>query len=221
MLELKYLHAFDETPENARDAYVAAELRKIVADGAPLLTSILRCPDDDAKSRALSLLRDNATEMGERVFESAPTAFRLRLAEDATPPEKDPQGRRLPEAKRGNTLVVKLGNKGGRLSDKADPRLVAQFSGTRRQLLVGGGADLYEQAEVTRTPKAFSQRDATLILKTWGLGVQIEKCLTHMDREKGEIVEGQSFYLVDEEPQSRELAGPIDEKPAKATSKKG
>lgn len=219
MLELKYFSAYDETPVTARDAYVAAELRKIVADGAPLLTSILRCPDDDAKSKALELLRDNATEMGERVFEAAPTSYRLRLAEDAKPPEKDPQGRRLPEHKRGNTLVVKLGNKGGRLGEKADKRLIEQFSGTRRQLLVGGGADLYEMAEVTRTPKAFAQRDAVLILKTWGVGVQTERCLTHYDRVKEEIVEGQSFYLVDEEPQSKDLAGPVDDKPAKAASK--
>ena len=34
-----------------------------------------------------------------------------------------------------------------------------------------------------------------------------------------EIVEGQSFYLVDEEPQSKDLAGPVDDKPAKAASK--
>lgn len=220
MLDLRYFIAFEETPEAQRDAYVAKELRRIVAEGQPLLTSILRTPDDEAKTRALELLRDNATDLGDRVFESAPSSFRLRLAEDATPPDRDAQARKLPENKRGNTLVVKLGNKGGRLtSEKADPKLVSRFSGKQRQILATGMADLYEQAEITRTARSFAQREATLILRTWGVGVQAQRCLTHYDREKGELVEGQSFYLVEEEPQPRELAGPTDDEKTEKAAK--
>lgn len=215
MLELRYLNEFEETPEEQRDAYVAGELRRIVAEGEPLLLSVLRVPDDEARSAALLLLRDNATELGDRVFEVAPGPYRLRLTADASPPARDPQNRLIPEAKRGRVLVVKLGNKGGRLPEKANGKAVAQFSGKRRQILVSGGADLYESAEVGREWKAFSQREATLILRTWGVGVQTQSCLTHM--VNGEIVEGQSFYLVEEEPQPRELGAP----PESAEAPKG
>lgn len=220
MLELRYLTAFEDTPEEQRDAYVAAELRRIVADGEPLLTSILRVPDDEAKSRALELLREGATETGEKVFETSPGPYRLRLADGVTPPDRDPQARKLGEPKRGKTLIVKLGNKGGRLPEKASGKLVAAFSGKRRQILVSGGADLYEQAEITREWKSLQQRDATLVLMTWGIGVQTQKCLTHMGKD-GEIVEGQSFYLVEEEPQAREIGAEPEGKPAKGRPMKG
>jgi hypothetical protein len=204
MMELEYFLEYGDLSEDARDEYVAAELRRLVADGRPLLTSILRVPDDEAKSRALELLTANVTAVGDVVFDVAPSQFKLKLAEGVTPPDKDPQARPLPASKKGNVLVVKLGNRGGRIPEKATGKQVEMFSGKRRQILVSGGADLYELAEVGRTAKPFPLRAATLILRTWGVGVQTQRCLTHMGRD-GEIVEGQSFYLVDEEPQPREL----------------
>lgn len=209
MYELSYFADFDRTSDAERPAYVARELRRIVADEQPLLTTILRSPDDDAKSLALSLLRDNATELGDVVFEEPPTAFRLRLAADATPPDRDPQGRKLSKDRVGKVLVAKIGNKGGRLPEKVDPKVAHSFSGPRRQVLVQGGADLYETADVTREWRSFAMRHATIILKTWGLGVQTQRCLSHM--VNGELVEGQSFYLVEEMPQARADA-PSDNK---------
>lgn len=223
MYELSFLNRFEETPESERPGYVAAELRRIVTEGEPLLTTVLRCPDDDAKSLALTLLRDGVTETGETVFDEPPAAVRLRLEPDAIPPERDPQNRKLPEKKRGHVLVAKVGNKGGRLPEKADAKVVASFSGQRRQVLVSGGADLYETAEITREWKSFSLRNATLILKTWGLGVQKERCVSHLDRATGELIEGQSFYLVEEQPQPKELAPPppVDDKKPKKPAARG
>ena len=55
-------------------------------------------------------------------------------------------------------------------------------------------------AEITREWKSFGLRNATLVLKTWGIGVQSQRALGYFDRDKGEMVETQSFYLVEEEP---------------------
>ena len=52
--------------------------------------------------------------------------------------------------------------------------------------------------EYETTPK--DKRNATLVLKTWGIGVQSQRALGYFDRDKGEMVETQSFYLVEEEP---------------------
>lgn len=200
MFELSHLNEYETTPKDKRNAYVTAEIRKIIAAGLPLLTTILRCPDDDARSHALHLLKENTDEEGNVVLEDQVTAVRLRLHPDAKPPERDPQNRGLPEAKRGKVLVAKLGNKGGRLPPDASGKQIAQFSGQRRNTLVNGGADLYETAEITREWKSFGLRNATLILKTWGIGVQGQRALGYFDRDKGEMVETQSFYLVEEEP---------------------
>ena len=50
--------------------------------------------------------------------------------------------------------------------------------------------------EYETTPK--DKRNATLVLKTWGIGVQSQRALGYFDRDKGEMVETQSFYLVEE-----------------------
>lgn len=200
MFELNHLNEYESTPKERRNAYVVSELRKILAAGQPLLTTILRCPDDDARSHALHLLKENADEEGNPVLDDQVTAVRLRLHPDAKPPERDPQNRGLPEAKRGKVLVAKIGNKGGRLPPDASGKQIAQFSGQRRNTLVNGGADLYETAEITREWKSYGLRNATLILKTWGIGVQSQRALGYFDRDKGEMVETQSFYLVEEEP---------------------
>lgn len=219
MYEIDHFQDFEDLAKEKRPAYVVGELRRIVREKAPLLSTILRHPDDDVKSLALSLLRDGVTEAGDPVFEAGQVAnVRLRLAEGAEPPHKDPQGRTLPPEKRGNVLVVKVGNRGGRLPEDAPGKQVAAFSGPRRQVLVSAGAPLYELAEVGRVWRAYSLRVAILVLRTWGVGCNPQEGLSHFDKATGEIVYGQRFWLVEEETQDPEqlLGGDDqDEKPTR------
>lgn len=213
MYEIEHFQDFDETPKEKRPAYVASELRRIVRERKPLVSTVLRHPDDDVKLVALTLIRDGVTEAGDSVFEAGQVAnLRLRLVEGAEPPPKDPQGRAIPPERRGNVLVCKVGNKGGRLPEDAPGKQVAAFSGPRRQVLVSAGASLYELAEVGRTWKAYPLRIATLILRTWGYGCNPQERLSTVDKATGETVFGQVLWLVEEEPQDpAALLGDEDE----------
>ena len=203
MYQLDYFNDHEGQKPEALELYVAAELRRLVAAGAPLLTTVLRYPDQDVQQVALQLIDANATETGETVFEEPPTSFRLRLATDAKPPVRDPQGRKLSAEKAGAVLVAKVGNKGGRLGEKAPAAAVDAVSGPRRAITVNARADLYETVEVGRAWKVFRRREATLVLRTYGVGVQTYQHAITNDPKTGEEIEGQSNWLVDEEPQTR------------------
>lgn len=196
MIELPpFCEAFQTTPRRDRDGYVAGELRRIRQEGHSVLATVIGCADDDAQACATRLLHDNLDPEGGEILEALP--WRLRLVKDAVPPNTDPQGRRLPKEKQGNTLVVKVGNKGGRLRDNAEAEQVRAFSGPQRTVNVRAGRDLYETVEVTRDPKVFTLRNAILILRRWGHGVTYERARMEPDRD-GNLVEVQCNWLVEE-----------------------
>lgn len=192
---------FQTTLKAERTAYVASELRRIDAEGLPVLRTVLSCPDDDAQALATMLLHDNADDAGEEIL--SPRAWRLRLVKDAVPPPTDPQGRRLPEGRRGKVLVVKVGNKGGRLPEGATATQTDAFSGPRRGITVRAGRDLYELAEVTHAAKPYSLRNAILILRQWGFAVAPDRARVEPDRDNNPVVV-QVNWIVEEVLDARE-----------------
>lgn len=188
----------------ARRDYVVSELRRIAAEGLPILRTILSCQDDDAQSAATALLAANVDDDGMEIIEDP--RWRLRLAEGAVPPATDPQGRKLPKDKAGKVLVCKVGNKGGRLGEDATKEQVEAHSGPRRTTTVRSGRDLYETVEVTRTPKVYSIRNAILILRQWGVGCTYERARIEPDKD-GNPVEVQNYWLVEEVLEARESTG--------------
>ena len=96
-------------------AYIASELRRIDAEGAPLLTvCVAYLQDDRVQQIAHELIsRNYDSDTGEQIF--APREWRLKLVDGGKPPTVDPQGRQLSAAEAGKVLVAKVGVLGGEL----------------------------------------------------------------------------------------------------------
>lgn len=203
---------FQTLPKAKRAAYVADELRRIDKAGLPVLRTVLSCPDDDAQALATQLLHNNADEDGEEIL--PPRAWRLRLLSGSVPPPTDPQGRRLTEDRRGKVLVVKVGNKGGRLREDAPASITDGYSGPRRSVTVRAGRDLYELAEVTHQPRTYTLRNAILILRQWGFAVAPDRARVEPDKD-GNPITVQVNWIV-EEVLDAAGAGAPDSKKSKA-----
>ena len=138
----------------ARRAYVAEQLRAMVRGGGLSLSAILAGAVDGAASEAMELLAAGRDDTGKEIVPPGwvPT---LRLREGAAPPDRDPQGRKLSDDKRGKVLVVKLGNR----PMEAPDRITTERA--RR--------DLYDVAEVTHEARAYRTAEAVTILRQWGV----------------------------------------------------
>lgn len=174
-----------------RRAYVASEIKRLVADGAPLLTAIIACSDGRTQQIALTLVKRNDDGEGSSLFEYR-DGWRLRLVEGGTPPAVDPQGRKL-DAKDTGKLVVKLGTLGGDLGPEADAREVQQWGSEARTSRAQRGRDLYRLGRVSRAGEAFTLDDAVTILKQWGVGIAPREVRR----------DGQLAWLVEEVPAAR------------------
>ena len=187
--------------DQQRRAYVAEELRRLDADGAPLLTVALAQADDAVRHLAVTALRDNADGEGRAIYDHA-RQWMLALVEGETPPDRDAQGRLLPSDKRGKVLKTKVGNLGGNLGRQADAREVTRWSGVNRQARDRAGGDLYVYREVTREPQPFTFDDAVAILSKWGIGVAARQYARATSWRPGgdfdESTKGQCNWLVEE-----------------------
>ena len=143
----------------ARRAYVAEQLRAMVRGGGLSLSAILAGAVDGAATEALELIAARRDDSGREVVPPgwAPV---LRLREGAAPPDRDPQGRRLADDKRGKVLVVKLGN--------------VQMTGDARVTTERARRDLYHVVEVTHAARSYDTREAVTILRQWGVDVAPE-----------------------------------------------
>lgn len=177
--------------ELERKAYVASEIKRLVADGAPLLTAIIACSDGRTQQIALTLVKRNDDGEGGALFERR-DGWRLRLVENGTPPALDPQGRKL-DPKDAGKLVVKLGTLGGDLGPEADAVEVAQWGAEARAARAQRGRDLYRLGRVSRLGDIFPLEDAVTILKQWGVGIAPREVRR----------DGQLAWLVEEIPVAR------------------
>jgi hypothetical protein len=151
----------------ARRAYVADELRRVQQDGPLSLASLLFGGEDGAASIALDLLADGYDDGGQEVAPAGYAAsIKLRLREGVSPPDRDPQGRRLPPEKVGKVLVAKVGN-------------VRREHGDERERDERVGRDLYRTVEVTAQPRAYRLADAVTILRQWGVGSPDHTAIAH------------------------------------------
>ena len=102
---------FENTAHGDRARYVVEELKKLLAAGGPVLCPILASLDLELRDLAIELLHENDDGDGGTIYE--PRIWAVRLVKGAKPPTIDPQGRPIPEDKKGKVLVVKTGNLGG------------------------------------------------------------------------------------------------------------
>lgn len=158
----------------ARRAYVAEQLRAMQRGGGISLSAILAGSTSAAATEALELLAAGRDDSGRDVVPPgwAPV---LRLREGAAPPDRDPQGRKLDDARKGKVLVVKVGNR--------------PMDGRERITTERARRDLYDVTEVTREAKAYRIREAVTILRQWGVDVapEIDRHLVEevLDAAKG------------------------------------
>jgi hypothetical protein len=205
---------YDAKDAATQETYIADELRRLQAEGAPILRAVLACGEEWVIFVALKLIYAGVDSQGVPVVDLPMVYLRL-VAPDAlvyehpetrevqtgvaTPPSRDPQGRLLPRDKIGKVLVAKLGNLGGNLDPKLDAKAAMQFSGPRRDAAVRAGKPIYITKEITREPKAFTVREAVVVLKQWGFGIgeTAFRSIRSADH-KGERARGQCTWLVEE-----------------------
>ena len=142
-----------------RRAYVAEQLRALARERGISLTAILAGAVDGAASEALDMLSRGVDDAGREIVPPgwAPV---LRLREGAVPPDRDPQGRKVPDAQRGKVLVVKMGNR--------------PLDGAERVTTERARRDLYDVVEVTHAARPYRTREAVTILRQWGVDVAPE-----------------------------------------------
>ncbi len=181
-------------------AYVASELRRLDRAGAALLCPVLALLDGEVQQIAVEMLDNNSDGDGRAICDP-PRPWVLRLVEGGKPPKKDPQGRMVPEAKRGKVLVAKTGNLGGNLGPSADAAEVAMYSGEARRAMAQQGRNLYRTVEITREGTAMTLADAIKVLRQWGVGVSSKPYRrddTWRPASDAEPVSGQLLWLVEE-----------------------
>lgn len=170
-------HSFLGRTLMERQAYVAAELRRLDASGAPVLRAVLSHPYDGCRNVSLALLapeNGNAVQgSGDPVLTAPRHVWWLRLVEGAELPPTDPQGRRLPDEIRGKVLRAKVGLVGWLPGDPSthDPAAVAAAGGEARRKRESTGRDLYLTTDVTRDPRPYPFQQAVIILRAYGRGV--------------------------------------------------
>lgn len=190
--------------DDARETYVAAELRRLFAEGGAVLLAVLQMHVDEAcQMTALRQLAENADADGEPICEPGWT-WKLRLKEGAVPPISNAQGIKLPKEKQGKVLAARVGNLGGSRGREDSSRASLEWTGQRRAMKASSGQDLYSHREVTAKATAFSLNEAVLILRQWGVGVQPKQYLRNRAWKPGEsnedIAQGQDQWLVLEGP---------------------
>jgi len=158
-----WLKEWDRTVDPTRlRAYVDSELRRLRAEGAPLVHLSVMLPLSQQQDLALSVLR----QMGYRPL--------LRLREGASPPLVDYDGKPLPKAQQGTVLRAKVGVHGDDPSLKHDPIRAREFAGPNlRHLQRTTG--LYRHVDVTAEPQPYTVEEASVILRQWGVGVRAKR----------------------------------------------
>lgn len=155
----------------AQAEYITSELQRLAAAGAPVLWHVLTADLEVKQAMALKLLGEQGALVlpGHRWF--------LRLVDGARPHDRDPQGRPVPEGKRGYVEVVKVGTKGGQLAaaHTLPGAVTAPFTGPNVQAAAARNLDIYVCREIGRDPVELSFHDASVIMQRYGWGVPLKR----------------------------------------------
>lgn len=161
--QTEWLTEWDRTVDPRRlRSYVASEVKRLIAEGQPVLHLAIMAPLSQQQDLALSVLR----ETGYRPL--------LRLRKDAVPLSVDGEGRQLPKELRGKVLRAKVAFKGDDPGLKSDPVAASKYSGPMRQQLAKTEG-LYRYRDVSHEPDSYSLDEANIILRQWGVGVRLNR----------------------------------------------
>lgn len=130
-----------------RREHIRRELARVETEGVCPLFAALTVP-----------LGTQVDACVEALEQSAGTVW-LRLVEGAQPPDRDPQGRPLPEALRGKILRAKLGN-------------IGHADATVRQTTSQQNQPVIRTVDIGHAPVPVSFREAILVLRQWGYRVR-------------------------------------------------
>lgn len=197
-------HRYRNRPETEARLYVADEIRRLDGEGKPLLTVLLQCTEDVCQQIALEILHTNNDGKGKRVFKQR--LWTLRLVKDAVPPHSDPQGRLLPDEKRGKVLVAKTGNLGGELPPDRTVEQHGEWEGQKRDTASRTGREIYRTVEITREGETLTIDEALTVLRQWGVGIQqrqYRRPAGWRPRAENSDERGQCQWLVEEVPPER------------------
>lgn len=153
-----FLSRWGTTARESRSDYVEAEVQRVIESGGRVLTEAITAPIAEQQDAALRAMRAMSV-----------STIRLRLVERATPPHCDPNGRELPEEKRGKVLAAKVGTITPTREDP--PEYQNAFTGTAREARSQRGQPLYRFREITREGVELPIEEAIVVLRQWGKGV--------------------------------------------------
>lgn len=161
-------------PDKQR-GYIESELRRLHADGEPLLYAALTVPLDSQRDVAISI----ASQITPIVF--------LRLVAGAIPPPLDPQGRKTQGDDAGK-LVAKTGQVGqmpaSQVLSAVESGETARYGAmSRNQAIAPSRQGLYYTVSIGKEPTGVPFDHAVAILRAWGHGVRGED---HRFRERVE-----------------------------------
>ncbi len=153
-----FLSRWGTTARESRPDYVESEVQRVIDSGGRVLTEAITAPIADQQDAALRAMRALSV-----------TSVRLRLVDKATPPHCDPNGRELPEDKRGKVLAAKVGTVSPTKDDA--PEYQNAFTGTARESRIQRGQAIYKFKEITREGIELPLEEAMVVLRQWGKGV--------------------------------------------------
>jgi hypothetical protein len=180
--------SYDRKNAKSRERYIVNELKRLVTDKIPVISSILRA-HPNCQVQTMELL-SKGFSVNTAQIPIITQAF-LQLVEpdrlkgykhrnklgklvdlQCLPPNIDPQGRVIDAEKQGKVLVVKVGTRGGLANpNEEDPDANVPFSSEQIQRKQDIGKSIYNMVSVTRTPQSFPVRTAVVILRQYGWAI--------------------------------------------------
>lgn len=183
LVEWSKFPAYGDRQREERIHYVQRELERAQANGISPLFAAITLPLASQQDDAFAALQNMGL-----------STVTLRLVQGCTVPHTDPQGRQVPESKRGKVLFAKVGNS-------------SHASGPLRSQAALREQPIYNYREIGPRPVALPLDQAISVMRTWGYGVR-PKRVQRKDgpprRDEWLVVhvqdDGQPYSPVDSDP---------------------
>lgn len=169
--------------------FAIQEISRLIDEKRPVLTSVLSSGLEDQVDICLTILNQNEVP---HVFE-----WKVKLVDGCTPLEYDPDGKPLPQEKRGKVMIVKVGTVGhfGPTADtsKMSSAETERYGAKGLQHLLNRGYKSYKGVEIGFEPKKLQSIDhAISVLRKFGKGVVMPRFMKRLNRD---------MWMVEELPQ--------------------
>lgn len=184
-----FMARWGTTPREARADYAELEVLRMAAEGRCVLTEVITAPLEEQQRAGKQAMRRAGID-----------TVSLRLVPGAQLPKTDPNGRELPDGKRGKVLVAKVGTLAPHPKEST-PEEQDAFKGSSRAARSLRGQPLYRVREIGPDGVTLSIDDAEVILRAYGKGVRSQRWLDPANKSGDR-------HLVEEVPAAASKSAP-------------